>query len=80
MQKKSETTNSRLIHLPSSPENSTTASIKSGKAGKAVIQEFKGLLDDGDAEEVWRNNNPWNGHPGLRDRSSESSENIGVEV
>jgi hypothetical protein len=80
MQKKSETTNSRLIRLPSSPENSTNASIKSGKAWKAVIQEFKGILDDGDSEEVWRNNNPWNGHPGLRDRSSESSENIGVEV
>jgi hypothetical protein len=52
MQKKSETTNSRLIHLPSSPENSTTAFIKSGKAWKAVIQEFKGLLDGGDSEEV----------------------------
>jgi hypothetical protein len=34
MQKKSETTNSRLIRLSSSPENSTIASIKSGKLGK----------------------------------------------
>jgi hypothetical protein len=33
-----------------------------------VNQEFKGLLDDGDSEEAWRNNTPWNGHPGLRDR------------
>jgi hypothetical protein len=77
MQKKSETTNSRLIRLPSSPENTTSASIKSGKAWKAVIQEFKGLLDDGDSEEAWTNNNPWNGHPGLRDQSSERSANLG---
>jgi hypothetical protein len=67
MQKKSETTNSRLIHLPSSPENSTRTYQHAQKCFYKKWQslessEFKSSRVQRPprtgSEDVWRNNTP----------------------